>query len=479
MPITDFERFHVVDPQIAGHFQADRLADAAQRAAEQVAHGLSDLGLTLLRQGHTDAALQKLQDAVNACRTTRVPFHNLVTALARLDRLKGRELISILRCFGPLTASLPWLRAYRHILLAPLFLNLAFVSGKCNLKCRMCRGTQSPDYPDRLRYISTDDFAVMLAAAPTISGVTLSAGDSDPLLHPELDRILDLAAAHGLPMDFYTNGHRLNPRICRKMIASQIVKSINFSIDAATPETYRRIRGADFDRVVGRIAMLQAMKRETGARRPAVLVSFVAMADNIAELPDFIRCALQWQATRVYVEFLGGWDGHPSENRAPTEHPRCLDFVREAQALALDNGLSLILPEQFLHALSSGPAATATATADDDDPLVAATAPLASPTLELRCCGWLHGAWVGQDGRLHPCCLVNNVADLGSVHDGPILQNQKYLKVKAELATGRVFAACVDRHECPYVQQQRARGRSLDIIPSAELEARATLAECR
>ncbi len=74
----------------------------------------------------------------------------------------------------------------------PKFLNLEFVKGKCNLKCRMCIGTNAPGHPNTLTYMKPDDFRRTLAAAPTISAVTLSSGDSDPLLHPKFDEIIDL-----------------------------------------------------------------------------------------------------------------------------------------------------------------------------------------------------------------------------------------------------------------------------------------------
>jgi len=223
---------------------------------------------------------------------------------------------------------------YVELTYMPICLNVLFVWGKCNLRCRMCTGTHAANYPNQFGYLTAEDFRRTLQAAPSAKGVTLSAGDSDPFLHPEIESIIAVAREHGVHFDLFTNGHALTAPVCRKLIESGVCGMINFSIDAATPETYKRIRGADFKRVIGRIEMLQAMKKELGQKNPWLSMSLVAMADNIQELPEYVRLAQRLGAGRVYVEDLNGWNGRGSENKPAIDNPDWPAFIREAKSAA-------------------------------------------------------------------------------------------------------------------------------------------------
>lgn len=468
MALPDLTQVHIIAPDVADHLRHGRRESAENAAREAAAAGLSDLGVLLLQQNRTEAAIDALRSAVNACESSQVAFHNLVAGLFARKLLRERYLDFAAQFVADHHLRYPWVAQYADLLYAPRFLNVEFVSGKCNLNCRMCRGTNSPTYPDRLSYLSADDFERMLEAAPTAFGITLSAGDSDPLLHPEFERILDSAARHHVTLDIFTNGHPLNARKCRRMVETQAVGLINFSIDAATPETYRRIRGASFERVLQRIEMLEAMKKEAGRIRPELSLSFVAMSDNIEELPEFVRLAQRWSAFRVFVEYLNGWDSQDGENLIPTNNPNCFAAVREAQQIAAGTKLKLILPDRLLHETKADTASSAEAVGPSPDP--APGAPGTSPTPpQLECCGWLRGIWVRADGAIDPCCLVHRVADMGNIHDGPLFENEKFRKVKRLLLAGKVFPECLSSRMCQYVQQQKAAGKQLELITPGEL----------
>ena len=382
--------------------------------------------------------------------------------LLRENRLRGTNFDFVLGHLTKHWGSLPWRETYRRLLYMPRFLNIEFVAGKCNLKCRMCVGLQSPEYPNRLTTMAADSFRHMLTAATTVGFVTLSSGDSDPLLHPDLDTTIDLAREQHDCLDLFTNGQALGPRTCRIMVESQAVNMINVSIDAATPATYRRLRGASFDRLLGKLEMLVGMKNERRTRLPWLSLSFVAMADNIHELPDFVRLAQRFSAARVYVEDLIGWQDRPSDNRPATESPRYFEYTAEATRLAAEAGISLLLPERLLNAPASP---------ESGPPVVMPAEPTGTESHagKLSCCSWLNGVWVNQDGTLDPCCLIHRIVDMGDVRGGPLLANEKYMRVKSLLAEGKVFEACRNQRNCPYVQQQQSAGIPLRTIEPENL----------
>ncbi len=487
----NFDQIAIADPEMRGAVERGPTTEIVAGARRRAATALSDLAIAQLATGQAEAGFGNLQDALNVDPGNLYAVHNLSSALLEKGQLFGKNLRSLQDHVLRHSAEHAGLRGYRCLLYMPRWLNLEFVLGKCNLKCRMCLGLQSPNYPNKLSYLSADDFEAMLVAAPTVRSITLSSGDSDPLLHPEMDRIIAIARDRCTLLDIFTNGLPLGVRTCRGIVESRTVNMINFSIDAATPETYRAIRGADLDRVIRKIEMLQDMKRELGAAAPKVSMSFVAMADNIPELPAFARLAKRLGADRVFVEDVIGWENGENGNFLATDDPDWVRHVDQARAELADGSIEFDLPER----LRSGAAAASTTTSRSHDSSVeAGSESSASPSQQspesdtasdnastdsngkgdaatrLSCCGWLDAVYVNRDGRLDPCCLVHGVADMGNIHDGPLHKNEKYARVKDLLLTGKVFRRCAGQRMCQYVQQQETAGTPLRFIEPDELD---------
>lgn len=495
MSTAQLEHYSIANPKVAELLAARNQQQAERLARYQLSEALCDWAGTQIIRKELDAALLTLQDALNASPENRRAFHNLVGTLLNRRKLRGPHLIGILKFMSSHEDSVSWLKEYRGVAYLPMFINLEVVRGKCNLKCRMCLGTNSPNHPNRFDYMPAEEFQKTLASAPSIQGVTLSSGDSDPLLHPQFGRLIEIAKENEILLDLFTNGHPLSVRVARQMVESGAVQMINFSIDAATQETYARIRGDDLSRLRGKIDMLASLKRETNRNLPWFSFSFVAMQDNIHELPDFVTMAHSHGGMRVFVEDLIGWDADPNGNIVATDHPRWREFVADAAARAAEYGIKLTLPERFQHESESAGKPVAAAIPADGRSKAGRAAlqqsvhvpsetrqasveslagqtqadPVAVQPPRLRACSWLNGLMVGRSGRIDPCCLLQNVADMGTVYDGPLHLNAKYVHVKRLLAEGAVFEGCTNQRMCQYVQQQHAAGIPLRIITREQL----------
>jgi MoaA/NifB/PqqE/SkfB family radical SAM enzyme len=187
------------------------------------------------------------------------------------------------------------------------------------------------------------------------------------------------------------------------------------------------------------------MKKELGKDRPWVSISFVAMADNIQELPQFVELAGKLGAGRVFVEDLSGWDGRDSENKPASENPGWLDYAEQARRLGSELGIALQLPQRFMPELKPDSSA------------------------RHACCSWIQGVSVNRDGGIGPCCMIHGTVDMGNILDGPLMQNEKYAKIKELLLGGRVLPQCAKQANCIYVQQQKAAGIPLRIVPAREV----------
>jgi len=435
--------------------------------ASTVATRMSDLAVALASTGQADDAVTALDQALALDPVNRRAVHNMASTMLKLRRFHPENRRQLIEHCLRIEQDVDWINHYRPLQWVPTFLNLEFVKGKCNLKCRMCVGVNAETHPDKLAWLDPEAFRDAIRSAP-IHNVTLSSGDSDPLLHPQFETILDIARAHGVFIDLFTNGLPLGEQRCRAIVQSGVVNTINFSIDAATSETYGNIRGGDFDRLRRNLRALRDMKQDAQAPRPGVSLSFVAMADNIEELPAFVELAHSAGAYRVFVEDLLGWLTEDNGNHPATDNPNWRHAVEQAQRIAdTHDGLDLLLPVRLRE--NSRPAApTEEADTDIAGALAAAEINQTTPH-DHRCCSWLNGVWINEDGALHPCCMIRNVADMGNVADGPVYTNAKYNRTKELLATGKVFHECASKTMCVYVQQQKAKGAELRFITDEEL----------
>ena len=491
MPFPDLTQLAIGDPEMRRVIGAKQPAAAAKIAARRFSAGLADVALAEWACGRSDSAVRKLGDALNACPDNRDAFHNLVALLMDQRQFRGENYAMLTKFVGLHLGKLPWIDDYRRLLYMPRFLNLEFVAGLCNLHCRMCTGRNAPTYPGKLRYLAAENFERMCLAAPTIKGVTLSSGDSDPLMHAQLDEIIAIARRHQIRFSIYTNAVALTPKRGRAILESGVANMINFSIDAAGAETYRRIRGGDFERVIERVEAFRRMQVEGSHPAPWISFSFVAMQDNIQELPDYVDLAVRNGGRRVYVEDLIGWGPRGSDGNVPaTEHPDWRCFVEAARERANSAGIQLELPEGLRATPSTANQTTASESAEGESDRAAAAevceppelvdaaryddanadvAPSVGDAARHVCCTWLQGVWVCHDGTLEPCCLVQRVADMGNVGDGPLLHNDKYARVKELLMAGKVFEPCLTQRQCAYVQQQHAAGTPLDLMTKEDL----------
>lgn len=86
-----------------------------------------------------------------------------------------------------------------------------------------------------------------------------------------------------------SNGNLMDEEVSRKLMASGL-DAIYFGVDAATPETYAKLRvGGNYSVVVENIQTLIRLKREANVAMPAVHVQFVEMDNNTHEKDAFVK----------------------------------------------------------------------------------------------------------------------------------------------------------------------------------------------
>ena len=98
---------------------------------------------------------------------------------------------------------------------------------------------------------------------------------------------------------FNSNGVLLTKEKIKLIMDSQVVDVINFSIDAATEKTYRKIRGPGFDKLVRNIKALTAEKKKRNSDIPFIVVNMCITRANYRELVEFVELAKELGAGAV------------------------------------------------------------------------------------------------------------------------------------------------------------------------------------
>ena len=181
---------------------------------------------------------------------------------------------------------------------APRFQHLQVeVTSRCDLPgCLMCPRRA---WPERWLHhdLSWQNFERLIPALKLFTHVHLS-GWGEPLLHPRLWDMAQAARSQGCTVSLTTNGMNLTEAMQVQVL--EHLDMVAVSLDGAKAETYERLRpGADFQRVSQQVAALCASKRALGRSRPEVVLLFMKMRPNIAELPDFLRLAADLGVDRV------------------------------------------------------------------------------------------------------------------------------------------------------------------------------------
>ena len=162
-----------------------------------------------------------------------------------------------------------------------------YIAGSCNLACRHC--WIEPDFkPDRVngRFVHLDHLekAVREAKPLGLKSVKLTGGE--PLLHPEIRKILTLCAAAGVDILLETNGVLLDDDLAHFMKGIGRVRFVSVSVDGSTPEVHDKLRGVEGSHE----AALSGIRALVGAGyRPQLICTL--HRGNIAQMEELVRMA--------------------------------------------------------------------------------------------------------------------------------------------------------------------------------------------
>ena len=340
------------------------------------------------------------------------------------------------------------IREKKTVLLSrPYIFNIDLV-GICNMTppCSMCLNWENGVGPRHHKGLKVEDikrFGEHLQLAHEV----INCGIGEPLLNRDLIPIVRLFHDWGKLFGLNSNGLALSPALTERLVPFFEILTMVFSIDAATAETYAKVRGRYFDRVVENIAYYSARRREVSpdgfASKTGIV--FMPMRCNRHETGDFIRLGARLGVDVVELRALNrikeNWIvrrgdftfNYHQEVLTPVE----LEEVRqEAVEVAAAEGVRLecqyqVSPESTFFFF------------------------IPPQYRDLGICCILPWRFIlpFQNGNTVPCCFITD--DLGDwrktglekMWNGPFMQ-----ELRRQMATGKLPGLCRRFPSCPVVQ---------------------------
>lgn len=158
----------------------------------------------------------------------------------------------------------------------------------CNLLCRMCYRNYIPD-PGRF-HMPLDLVQKLSDQCRELQVDSIWLGSfTEALLHPQIREVLQIFGQAGAQdLWFTTNGTLLTTDIAQAMIDNGVTK-LHISLDAATPETYKIIRGGNLEVVERNIHNFLALREKKGSRLPLLRLTFCEQDANRHEIDRFVE----------------------------------------------------------------------------------------------------------------------------------------------------------------------------------------------
>lgn len=264
-------------------------------------------------------------------------------------------------------------------------------TNRCDSKCQTCiRTFQSLEPPADL---TLEQVKAIAEQFPVLERVVLH-GIGEPLLNPQIFEIVVYLKTRAASVLFNSDAISLTAKRALRLIESGL-DEYRVSLDAATRQTYQKLRGVDqFDRVVANVRRLVELERVQSRSAPRVSLWFTASRPNLHELLAFVRLAADLGVDEVYVQRLvfNGLGLATAENAL---HGR---LQQQEQGL-LDHA------EELAHALGVALRASGLTT-----PLASLKGETPSPRPWAGCQRPWNLSYVTANGNVLPCCISPWVA---------------------------------------------------------------------
>jgi MoaA/NifB/PqqE/SkfB family radical SAM enzyme len=235
-----------------------------------------------------------------------------------------------------------------HLRSAPLQVNLE-LTGVCNIDppCLFCSGKNFGHNYRPMDPAYLDGYSHLLDRCEHVNEDSFG----EPLSHPALVEVAQRFTARGQVFSFVTNGLLLTRAKADQLAACGPGLGMHVSFNAATGDTFHKLTGKSFARVVENVRYYGETYREhNGGAAPDLILTFIVMKINRHEVADFLALTRELGARALLAPLhdrpsvpLGhfGYDFVYGDEMLP--YPELLRIGEEATALSRQLGIDCVL----------------------------------------------------------------------------------------------------------------------------------------
>ncbi len=196
-----------------------------------------------------------------------------------------------------------------HFLIAGLkhkFLNYPYqavieTGNYCNIRCPTCTTPHNKIHRKK-ELMSFDNFKKVINNIKDSVHVVLLYNSGEPLLHPDICRMINYAHKNNLYTVISTNTTLLDEKMAKGLFTSGL-DEILLCLDGVTKESYESFRlGANFETVMKNIKHFCQQKQNLGLRKPFVELQFILNKLNQNEVKDVKKLAKELKVDRLHVK---------------------------------------------------------------------------------------------------------------------------------------------------------------------------------
>jgi radical SAM protein with 4Fe4S-binding SPASM domain len=319
------------------------------------------------------------------------------------------------------------------------------ITGKCNLLCSHCPRSLVEE-----QYLSSEEMTgevfdrVKAALFPYLTLLRIGGNNLGEMLFAKSwNRYAAAINQETFTPWLITNAQTLNKARISELVEAGYI--IDISIDAATEERYRQIRGASLARLAAHVremvAAREAHRRAApDARAARIIFSFTAFADNIDELPGLVRLGAELGVDEVVAtHYMPSLEGQRYQSLF--YHQRMANRAfDEARAAARETGIGLQVPPNYL-LKPIGHEETLRAAVKQR---YAGQSQAGSKAEGIPPCAhpWTSVS-INEKGEVYPCCQSNLLmGDLRKSSFEEIWNNRRYRKLRQTVNTKDALPDC-------------------------------------
>ena len=326
----------------------------------------------------------------------------------------------------------------------------------CNLRCVMC-GHAIGDV-HRLKHMPNDQIETLRPALAVADLIQLH-GIGEPTASPSFWKIMESGYINpDAAVNVNSNFTLLNDKKINTLVNSHLKLSLNVSTDAATPETYAKIRGFDLQIVLDNIRKVISLRN--GNKYPEIFMNMTLMRENIEEVVQFIELAHELGVDRVCLWHLNHWDDATMAKykidrdgwrfdyaeQGLWNYPELSDgYIKKAVKRASELKMPLYLDQNKVVFFKS-----------DNGEFGAEIDDVAMPSSDVSvkdCAYPWRWALITSSGAVRPCCYATkDVGDINTDSITDIWNNKTMQALRASVRANRVHPVC-EGASCKFVQQ--------------------------